>query len=79
MAREQNFETFVPTVFVQHPRLGRMRMNVAAYDAQTCSAIVEGPTTPPIKPSAHDPPLKGPRFDAKGRRIANLHSPMLRA
>jgi hypothetical protein len=37
--------TFVPAVVVQHPRLGRTRMNVAAYDAQTCGAIVEGPTT----------------------------------
>ncbi len=35
---------FVSTVTVDHPRLGRVRMNFASYDPATCGEILEGPT-----------------------------------
>ncbi len=67
------------TVIVQHPRLGRVRMNTDAYDAATCGPIIEPPTMPPPTLSVIDALLKNPKVDNEGRLIADQHSPMLRA
>jgi hypothetical protein len=70
---------FEPTLLCDHPRLGRVRMNAAAYNARTCGPIIEPPTTPPRALGVSDPANKDPRLDAEGRRIADLLSPLLRA
>jgi hypothetical protein len=41
-----NITEFISTVLVEHPRLGKVRMNAASYDPATCGEIVEGPTAP---------------------------------
>lgn len=72
-------ETFTSTVTVQHPRLGRVKMNAADYRPERDGPIIEGPTQPPIKPGASDPALKNPRVDGSGHVIADLASPLHRA
>jgi hypothetical protein len=57
-----NVTEFIPTVTVQHPRLGRVKMNAASYDPATCGPIIEGPTTPPLKPGHADPPNFDPHL-----------------
>jgi hypothetical protein len=66
-------ETFVPTILVDHPRLGRARMNVVDWiDEATSGRVIDGPTTPPIEPGASDPPLKDPKRNSDGTLIAEV-------
>jgi hypothetical protein len=69
-----NIENFVSSVVVNHPRLGRVRMNTASYDAATCGPIVEGPTLRPNSAGLASEPLKDPKVDDEGRVIADLPS-----
>lgn len=71
--------TFIPTIVVEHPRLGRVRMNLASHDEATCGPIIEGPSTLLMQPCVSNPPLKNPHVDDEGRRIADQSSPMHRA
>ena len=67
-------ENFATPVLVDHPRLGRVRMNAASYDAETRAPIIEGPTTPEphVEPAT---PLKDPTRDNQGWMI---HEPRAR-
>jgi hypothetical protein len=82
MAQEYSasVDNFVSTVVVDNWKgTGRrVRMNFADYNAAH-GAIIEGPTQPEIAPGVSDPPLKDPKVDDEGRRIADQNSPMLRA
>jgi hypothetical protein len=77
MAAEYTASTinWVSTVLVNHPRLGRVRMNAADWiDKATSGPILEGPTTPTPSLSVPDEPLKDPRLDGEGRVIADQSS-----
>jgi hypothetical protein len=67
------------TVVCNHPRLGRCRMNATSYDPATCGPIIEPATQPPPTRSVSDAPLKNPKLDEQGRRIADMSAPMHRA
>ena len=51
----------------------------SAYDPATCGPILEGPTQALPTLSVPDAPLKNPKVDDEGQRIADLPSPLLRA
>jgi hypothetical protein len=70
---------FCSTMVIDHPRLGRVRMNSADYDAATCGPVIDGPTMPPVSMGEANPPNKNPFIDADGNRIADAGSPMHRA
>jgi hypothetical protein len=65
-------ETFISTVLVDHPRLGRVRENSDAYDAQTCCAVVEGPTQPPPTRCMRRRAAEKSDRDEQGRQIADM-------
>lgn len=81
MAGEQNagIETFVATVIVQHPRLGKVKMNFNDYDAAKHGPILSGPTQPARRKGVADPANKDPRIDDDERVIAEQASTMHRA
>lgn len=70
---------FVSTVVVDHPRLGRVKMDTADYDPKRDGPILDGPTIRTNAPGLPPKPNKDPRLDADGNVIAAQASPMLRA
>jgi hypothetical protein len=74
-----SIENFISTALVEHPRLGRVRMNVASYNPDRDGPNIEGPNQPPPTLSVHYAPDKEPKVNEDGKPITDLHSPLLRA
>jgi hypothetical protein len=83
MAGEQNaqIETYVPTVLVNHPRLGKVRMNLSDYKADLHGPILEEPTEPAPASGRGGPAQQGPALRRAGpthRRFAFADAPGIR-